>query len=88
MIDSGKLIAQGTIASLLSKYKDLVRVEGVKTGRMSYEIGGINISYMTKAQAKKYVGREVSIKKFDIEDLFLMRGIRLDEGESGEDNEY
>jgi ABC-2 type transport system ATP-binding protein len=88
MIDSGRVIAQGSTSELMAKYKGLVRIEGVKVGSRSYKVGGIYISYIKKEDAKRYVGTDVTIKKFDIEDLFVMKGVSLSEEEEPSKSEW
>lgn len=75
LVDNGKVVARGTINGLLYKYRNLVRIEGMKIGKNYHKAGTFYISYVPKSQANKYVGKNVTIKKFDLEDIFIMNGL-------------
>ncbi|BFH72858.1 ABC transporter ATP-binding protein [Sulfurisphaera javensis] len=76
LLHKGKIIAKGTIDSLLYKLKDKVRVEGVG----DIKVGRLRISYVDKEDASKYLGKYV-VKPITLEDLFI-----LYTGESLEEN--
>ncbi len=75
LVDNGRIVARGTIEDLLYKYRNLVRIEGMKVGKNWHKAGTFYISYVQKSQADKYVGKNVTIKKFDLEDIFIMKGL-------------
>ena len=69
LIDSGKLLAQGTKDELMAPIKGKVRVEGV--GKIM--IGSTPISYVDADKAERYVGRAV-VRPVGLEDLMILRG--------------
>lgn len=75
LLHKGKIIAKGSITSLLENLKDKVRVEGI--GEIT--VGRLKISYVNKEDASKYVGKYV-VKPVTLEDLFILyAGERLEE---------
>ncbi|MDE1852017.1 MAG: ABC transporter ATP-binding protein [Candidatus Micrarchaeota archaeon] len=77
LIDKGRPVMQGSVEELLRKFKGKVRVEG-PAGR--YRIGGMHISYLTTAAAKRLVDKGYTIKQVSLEDLFIIHGGGLIEG--------
>lgn len=75
LIDNGRVLARGTAQQLLRPFKNKVRIEGI--GR--YRVGGLSFSYANKNQAKRYIGKTVAIKPVDLEDLFITRGVNIED---------
>lgn len=67
LLHKGKIIAKGSIDSLLSKFKDKVRVEGVG----EIKVGNLNLTYVDKEDAKAYLGK-YTVKPVTLEDLFII----------------
>ena len=67
LLHKGKVIAKGTISSLLEKFNGKVRVEGIG----DIKVGRLRISYVDKEEAKDYVGKYV-VKPITLEDLFII----------------
>jgi len=67
LLHKGKIIAKGTISSLLEKFNGKVRVEGVG----EIKVGRLRISYVDKEDARNYVGKYV-VKPITLEDLFII----------------
>ena len=76
LIDSGKVMMKGSPEMLLEKTKGIMRIDGVGLGRRQYKIGGITISYVGEKTALEYAKKGFEIKNLDIEDLFIIGGIR------------
>ncbi len=67
MLRKGKVILKGNLRELLSKFKDMVRVEGIG----DLKVGLMNIMYVNREEAAKYVGK-YPIKPVTLEDLFII----------------
>jgi ABC-2 type transport system ATP-binding protein len=78
MIESGKIIAQGNVKQLLKPFSGLVRIESQKKRHKSYKVGNTWISYVKKAEANSFVGKEDIIKPVTLDDLFIRRGVNLE----------
>ncbi len=76
LVEGGRIITHGTVAQLLAPFKGKVRIEG-DGGR--YRLGGLSFSYVDKAKAKRFVGKNVTIKPVDLEDIFVTRGIKVED---------
>lgn len=76
LIDSGKVRMQGSSEDLLKPTRGLMRVEGVKRGKMSFRIGGTDISYLRGSDALDYAEKGFDVKPLDLEDLFLLKEIK------------
>ncbi len=75
LVDSGKVLAKGKIGNLIRPYSRLVRIEGIKTGKKTFKLGNLDISYVSKKDANKYIGKDgIVIRNFDLEDIFIMQG--------------
>lgn len=67
LLHKGKIIAKGSIPSLLEKFNGKVRVEGIG----EIKVGRLRISYVDKEDARNYVGKYV-VKPITLEDLFII----------------
>jgi len=67
LLHKGKIIAKGSISSLLEKFNGKVRVEGIG----EIKVGRLRISYVDKEDARNYVGKYV-VKPITLEDLFII----------------
>jgi ABC-2 type transport system ATP-binding protein len=76
LIDKGKVMMKGSPEMLLEKTKDIMRIDGAGVGKRQYKVGGITISYVGEKTAIKYAKKGFEIKNLDIEDLFIMGGIK------------
>jgi ABC-2 type transport system ATP-binding protein len=75
LMEAGKIFAKGSIADLLGPYSGMVKVEGIKAGRLNFKIGSSDISYVKREDAEKYLKMKLDVGNVDIEDLFIMRGV-------------
>ena len=71
LIDHGKVVVQGGVEELLGRFRGRVRAEGP---RGDYLIGGLHISYVTKAKAERLVEKGYTIKQVTLEDIFITSG--------------
>ena len=76
LMNSGRVNMQGSVKDLLKPLRGIMRVEGIGKGKLQFEIGGMNISYMKSAEALRYADRGLEIRQPDLEDLFILEGIR------------
>ncbi|MCL5102432.1 MAG: ABC transporter ATP-binding protein [Candidatus Marsarchaeota archaeon] len=79
MVESGKIIATGTIKSLLSKFKGMARAEITSSSaKAKYTIGNTKIEYIKLKEAESYVKNGYAIKPITLDDLFIMRGVNIE----------
>ncbi len=73
LLDSGKVVVEGTPEDLMAPLKGKVRVEGYG----DIVIGGMKVSYMSPEEAKQLIGEglKVSIRPVSLEDLFIVNGL-------------
>ncbi|MGC8631721.1 MAG: ABC transporter ATP-binding protein [Thermoprotei archaeon] len=81
LIDSGRLLAQGTKDELMAPIKGKVRVEGI--GKI--KVGSTLISYVDSDKAGDYVGRAV-IRPVGLEDLMILKGAQPLDDDKGKVN--
>ncbi|QIW25219.1 ABC transporter ATP-binding protein [Sulfolobus sp. S-194] len=67
LLHKGKIIAMGSVTTLLEKLKDKVRVEGIG----DIKVGRLRITYVDKREASNFVGKYV-VKPISLEDLFIL----------------
>lgn len=74
LLDSGRVIAQGTLEELMRPLQGKVRVEGYG----DINIGGLAISYMTPEDAKELIsdGLKITIRPVNLDDVFIINGVR------------
>jgi ABC-2 type transport system ATP-binding protein len=82
LIDSGRILAHGTVPSLLRRFDGRVRVETTSkkhSVRMRYNISGTYISYVGKAEAEELLDEGgYTIKPVTLDDLFIVNGVSLE----------
>jgi ABC-2 type transport system ATP-binding protein len=79
MVEAGKIIATGTVSSLLNKFKGAVRAETTSPKvKSKYTIGSTKIKYIKLSEAETYAKLGYSIKPITLDDLFVMRGVNLE----------
>ena len=71
LVDHGKVVVQGGVDELLGRFHGRVRAEGPSG---DYLIGGLHISYVTKARAEKLVEKGYTIKQVTLEDILITSG--------------
>lgn len=76
LLDSGRVSMKGTPTALLKPLKSLVRVDEVKAGKLHFRFGSMNISYLKASEAAQYIDKGYEVRQPDLEDLFILRGIR------------
>ncbi len=76
LIDSGKLSMKGTTKELLKPLNGLVRIDGLNAGRLHFKFGSMDISYLKAKDAVRYIDRGYEVRQPDLEDLFVVKGIR------------
>lgn len=78
LIDSGRVIDQGTVDSLLSKFKGLVRAESLTPKPDTMRIGGLYIKYIKYTEAQDYIAQGFDIKAITLDDVFIKHGVTLE----------
>ncbi len=78
LIDSGKVIDQGTVDSLLSRFKGLVRAESLVPKPDTMRIGGLYIRYIKYSEAQDYISQGFDIKAITLDDVFIKHGVTLE----------
>ena len=84
LLDSGRVVAEGTYEELMAPLKGKVRVEGYGDIR----VGRLRVSYMTPEEARELVaeGRRVTVRPVSLDDVFIVKGLvpPSEEQEGGE----
>ena len=79
MVESGKVLARGTVESLLKRFKGMARAETSSRGAKSkYVIGNTRITYIKLSEAEKYAKEGYVIKPITLDDLFIMQGVDIE----------
>lgn len=78
VIDSGNVVSSGTIPELLRNYENKMRAEKVDGEIYDIRIGNISIKYIHKDEADKYLQLGYDIKRVNLDDIFLSRGVSLE----------
>lgn len=78
MIDGGRVLEQGDIKSLLSRFSGQVRVETTVPQEGAMQIGRMYVKYVRESDAKNYLGKGFNIKRITLDDLFISRGITVE----------
>ena len=78
MVDSGKILSQGSVNDLLKPFGGKVRVESARKTANSYRIGKTYISYISKSKAESSVMEGDIIKPITLDDLFIKKGVELE----------
>ena len=79
MVESGKVLARGTVESLLKRFKGMARAETSSKGAKSkYVIGNTGITYIKLSEAEKYAKAGYAIKPITLDDLFIMQGVDIE----------
>jgi ABC-2 type transport system ATP-binding protein len=79
MVDSGKVLATGTVSSLLSKFKGMARAETSNANaKATHTIGNTKIEYIKLKDTERYAKNGYIIKPITLDDLFVMRGVNIE----------
>ncbi len=73
LLDSGKVVAEGTYEDLMAPLRGKVRVEGY--GEIS--VGRLRVSYMTPEEARDLIaeGVKVAVRPVSLDDVFIVKGL-------------
>ena len=75
----GKVLARGTVESLLKRFKGMARAEtSSKNAKSKYVIGNTRITYIKLSEAEKYAKEGYVIKPITLDDLFIMQGVDIE----------
>ncbi len=78
MVDKGKIIQHGPVAQLLGPFEGMMRIESARKKPGAYAVGNVWVSYVKKADAKKFVEEGDVVKPITLDDLFIKRGVNLE----------
>ncbi|MDG7046644.1 MAG: ABC transporter ATP-binding protein [Nitrososphaerota archaeon] len=78
MIDSGTILERGSVAELLNRFKDKVRIESLNVIGDAFKVGDIYIKYVNEKEAAEYINKGVTIRRISLDDLFVIRGVTVE----------
>lgn len=78
LVETGNILEQGTVKSLLSRFDDLVRAETTSPCDNCIRIANTNIRYIKRDRVQEYVDKGFTIKSINLDDLFISRGVRIE----------
>ncbi len=78
VMDSGTVVAYGTIQDLLKNYENKMRAEKMGGEIYDIKVGNIAIKYIVKDEVDKFLQMGYDIKKINLDDLFLSKGVSLE----------
>lgn len=78
LVESGRILEQGTVSSLLKKFNGMVRAETTRPCDDCIRVANTNIRYITKERIQEYAERGFTIKSVTLDDLFISRGVALE----------
>jgi ABC-2 type transport system ATP-binding protein len=77
LVEDGRVRAHGEIDKLLKRAAGMVRVESALGKKGKYHIGGLSISYVKAKDSDKYLEQGYIVKQISLEDLFIMKGEKI-----------
>lgn len=78
LMESGKILEQGTVKSLLKRFDNKVRADTTKHCDNCIKIANTYIRYITKDQVQKYAEDGFTIRTITLDDLFISKGVDLE----------
>jgi len=78
LFERGRIIEDGTVENLLSKFRGKVRVECPQLDDYDYRIGNRVIKYVNRKEANEYIGLGCKVKPITLDDIFLSHGVQLE----------
>lgn len=78
LVETGNILEQGTVNTLLSRFENLVRAETTTPCEDCIKIANTYIRYIHKNKVQDYVERGFTIKSINLDDLFIGRGVNLE----------
>ncbi|MDG7042488.1 MAG: ABC transporter ATP-binding protein [Nitrososphaerota archaeon] len=78
MIDSGTILERGSVAELLNRFKDKVRIESLNVIGDAFKVGDLYIKYVNEKEAAEYINKGVNIRRISLDDLFVIRGVTVE----------
>lgn len=78
LVEAGRILQQGTVKELLSKFEGLVRAETTNPCDDCIRVANTYIRYISKDRVPEYVDRGFTIKSTTLDDLFISRGVTLE----------
>ncbi|MCL4340359.1 MAG: ABC transporter ATP-binding protein [Thaumarchaeota archaeon] len=78
MIDSGTILERGSVAELLNRFKDKVRIESLNVIGDAFKVGDLYIKYVNEKEAAEYINKGVTIRRISLDDLFVIRGVTVE----------
>ncbi len=78
LVDTGNIIEQGTVESLLSKFEGMFRAETTEPCSDCIRVSNTYIRYIKKNKVQEYLEKGFTIKNVTLDDLFISRGVSLE----------
>ncbi len=78
LVESGQILEQGTVLSLLSRFDNLVRAETTRPCENCIKVANTYIRYIPRNKVQEYVEKGFTVKSINLDDLFISRGVNIE----------
>jgi len=78
LFEKGKVLEDGTVKTLLSRFKGKVRVELHHGDNYDVKVGSMKIKYVDSRDAEDYVIEGNTVKAITLDDVFLIHGVEVE----------
>ncbi len=78
LVETGKIIEQGTVASLLNRFDGMLRAETSSPCDGCARVSNTYIKYIQKDRAQEYLEKGFTVKSVNLDDLFISKGVNLE----------
>ena len=78
LVETGKIIEQGTVASLLKRFDGKVRAETTTPCEDCIRVSNTYIKYIQRDKVQEYVEKGFTVKSVNLDDLFISKGVSLE----------
>ena len=78
VIDQGNIITHGAIGNLLSSFGGKMRAEKMDGEEYDIKIANVAIKYIEKERVDEFIAKGYDIKRINLDDIFLSKGVLLE----------
>ncbi len=78
LVETGKIIEQGTVDNLLKRFDGMVRAETTSPCDNCIKVSNTYIRYISKDKVQDYVEKGFTVKSVNLDDLFISKGVYLE----------
>lgn len=78
LFEKGRVLEDGTVKTLLSRFKGKVRVELHHGDNYDVKVGSMKIKYVDSRDAEDYVIEGNTVKAITLDDVFLIHGVEVE----------